>query len=62
MTVIEDRFTMVEALGASEMFVMSSTRGLLPVSALGDKEFDAGDTPMLDELRAAVRAAERRDE
>ena len=56
--VVEGRFTLDEALQADEVCVMSSTRDLLPVSAVGDARFEQ-DGPRLARLRKAMNAAAR---
>ena len=58
MPVIEGRFSLDEALQADEIYAMSSTRDLLPVSAIGEAQFDVSG-PMLVEMREAMRAATR---
>ena len=55
------RSTLDDALQADELCVMSSTRDLLPASAVGDTPFRV-DGPMLARLRGAMRGAARQYE
>ena len=53
----EGQFTLKELYEADEVFAMSSTRGLLPVSAIGDVSYDT-QGPMLVGLKGALAKLE----